>query len=352
MCIFGAVCCGALITNILLKDNVARLRPFEASYEYAEWWFNVGSPTEDGFSFPSGHVTACAAGMTAITLMRGKKWLVPSVIIVLIMGISRNYLMAHYPSDVLFAATDYLDQLDDGKILFGWAHAAQGLDFTSKCLEKNFTVIAWEEIFEDGRYIFYRNREIAGEAAVMHAFCNYGKMPYDCKVAIVGNGQTAKGAMRILHGLGATVDVYGRKQEQLFRKKLYEYDVIINCVMWDISRKDHLIYKDDLAKMQPNSMIVDVSCDPYLGVETSHPTTISDPVYEVDGVLHYAVDNTPAMFPFTVTKVLSEGTVRMMDDVIEGTYPPALLDAMVIEQGHIRSKSVWDFREARGLLCK
>lgn len=254
--------------------------------------------------------------------------------------------------DVKLGDADYLDQLDDGKILFGWAHAAQGLDFTSKCLEKNFTVIAWEEIFEDGRYIFYRNREIAGEAAVMHAFCNYGKMPYDCKVAIVGNGQTAKGAMRILHGLGATVDVYGRKQEQLFRKKLYEYDVIINCVMWDISRKDHLIYKDDLAKMQPNSMIVDVSCDPYLGVETSHPTTISDPVYEVDGVLHYAVDNTPAMFPFTVTKVLSEGTVRMMDDVIEGTYPPALLDAMVIEQGHIRSKSVWDFREARGLLCK
>ena len=255
-------------------------------------------------------------------------------------------------TDVKLGDADYLDQLDDGKILFGWAHAAQGLDFTSKCLEKNFTVIAWEEIFEDGRYIFYRNREIAGEAAVMHAFCNYGKMPYDCRVAIIGNGQTAKGAMRILHGLGATVDVFGRKQEHLFRKKLYDYDVIINCVMWDISRKDHLIYKDDLAKMRPHAMIVDVSCDPYLGVETSHPTTISDPIYEVDGVLHYSVDNTPAMFPYTVTKVLSEGNVRMIDDVIEGTYPPALLDAMVIEQGHIRSKSVWDFREARGLFCK
>lgn len=254
--------------------------------------------------------------------------------------------------DVKLGDADYLDQLDPGKILFGWAHAAQGLDFTTKCLEKDFTVIAWEEIFEDGRYIFYRNREIAGEAAVMHAFCNYGKMPYDCKVAIIGNGQTAKGAMRILHGLGATVDVYNRRQEHLFRKRLYEYDVVINCVMWDISRRDHLIYKDDLAKMRPHAMIVDVSCDPYLGVETSHPTTISDPVYEVDGVVHYSVDNTPAMFPYTVTKVLSEGTVRLMDDVIEGTYPPAMLDAIVIEQGHIRSKSVWDFREARGLPCK
>jgi len=103
VCIFGAVCCGALITNIILKDNVARPRPFESSVDYELWWMAVGSPAEDGFSFPSGHVTACAAAMTAITLMRGKKWIVPSVVIVLLMMISRNYLMAHYPSDVCAA---------------------------------------------------------------------------------------------------------------------------------------------------------------------------------------------------------------------------------------------------------
>ena len=103
VCIFGAVCCGALITNILLKDTIARPRPYESSVEYELWWMAVGSPAEDGFSFPSGHVTACAAAMTAITLMRGKKWIVPSVVIVLLMMISRTYLMAHYPSDVCAA---------------------------------------------------------------------------------------------------------------------------------------------------------------------------------------------------------------------------------------------------------
>lgn len=255
-------------------------------------------------------------------------------------------------TDVKLGDADYLDELEDGKILFGWAHAAQGTAFTTKCLEKNFTVIAWEEIFENGRYIFYRNREVAGEAAVLQAFCHYGKMPYECRVAIIGNGQTAKGALRYLHGLGATVDVYGRKLEQLFRQKMYDYDVIINCVLWDISRTDRLIYKEDLKKFKPHSMIVDVSCDPHLEIETSHPTTISDPVYTVDGVIHYAVDNTPGMFPLTVTKVLSEGNVRIFDSVIEGNLTPSLKDAMVIENGHIRSKSVWDFREARGLPCK
>ena len=103
VCIFGAVCCGALITNVILKDLVARPRPFEVEALYREWWQFVGSPAEDGFSFPSGHVTAAAAGTTAICLMWGKKWIIPSVAYVFLMALSRNYLMAHYPSDV-FAA--------------------------------------------------------------------------------------------------------------------------------------------------------------------------------------------------------------------------------------------------------
>ena len=104
VCVFGAVCCGALITNIILKDMIARPRPFETVELFKQWWQAVGAPAEDGFSFPSGHVTAAAAGMTAITLMKGKKWIVPSVVWVLLMMMSRNYLMAHYPSDVLVAA--------------------------------------------------------------------------------------------------------------------------------------------------------------------------------------------------------------------------------------------------------
>ena len=255
-------------------------------------------------------------------------------------------------TDVKLGDADYLDQLDNGKILFGWAHAAQGIAFTDMCLKKGFTVIAWEEIFEEGRYLFYRNREVAGEAAILQAFPYYGKMPYECRVAIIGNGQTAKGAMRILHGLGAEVDVYGRRLETLFREKMVDYDVIVNCVMWDISRKDHLISRDDLKRLKPHAMIVDVSCDAGLGIETSRPTTIDKPVYMEEGVLHYAVDNTPAMFPLTVTKVLSEGNVRIFDPVIEGRLTPALENAVVIEEGHIRDQKVWDFREARGFLCR
>ena len=103
VCLFGAVACGALITSIILKDLVARPRPF-MSEPFSDWYLAVGAPFEDDFSFPSGHVTAAAAGMTALRLRNGKKWTIPAIVWVVLMCMARNYMMAHYPSDVLFGA--------------------------------------------------------------------------------------------------------------------------------------------------------------------------------------------------------------------------------------------------------
>lgn len=254
-------------------------------------------------------------------------------------------------ADVKLGDADYLGEVAPGRTLFGWAHAVQQTDFTEACIRGGHTVIAWEEIDEDGRYIFHRNREVAGEAAILHGFRYSGRMPYDATVAILGNGQTAKGALRILHGLGATVDVYGRKHEALFRKKMFEYDVLVNCVMWDTARKDRVIYREDLKKMKPGTLIIDVSCDPELEIETSRPTTIDDPVYEVDGVVHYAVDNTPAMFPKTVSRILSAGVSGMVDALAEGKMPINLKPAVVIQEGRIMKDEILKFRRERGLYC-
>ena len=99
ICIFGAVACGALITNIVLKDLIARPRPCEG--DFLNQFLALGYPAEDGYSFPSGHMTAISAATLAIFLCFNKKFSWIGFPFVLLMGASRIYLLAHYPSDVL-----------------------------------------------------------------------------------------------------------------------------------------------------------------------------------------------------------------------------------------------------------
>ncbi len=229
---------------------------------------------------------------------------------------------------------DYLQELDY-QTIFGWVHATQNRDITDKLLAGNLTVFAWEKMFQKGRHIFWRNNELAGEAAVMHAFQCYAKMPYETKVAVIGRGNTARGAIKVLNMLGADVRQYDRRTEELLRDELGQYDVIVNCVLWDIMRKDHIIYRDDLKRMKKNSMLIDVSCDRNGGIETSVPTTIEKPTYMIDGVLHYVVDHTPALFYKTFTWNNSEVIWKYINELNNGIYGEVLKDALIIEDGRI-----------------
>ena len=103
-CMLLAILCGALMTNVILKDWICRLRPYAASDLFREFWTFVGSHAESEFSFPSGHTTAAAAAATGLWLTRGKKYLAISIPYVALMAASRNYFMVHYPTDVIAGA--------------------------------------------------------------------------------------------------------------------------------------------------------------------------------------------------------------------------------------------------------
>ena len=238
---------------------------------------------------------------------------------------------------------DYLEELDH-QTIFGWVHATQNRDITDKLLAGNLTAFAWEKMFQKGRHVFWRNNELAGEAAVMHAFQCYARMPYETKVAVIGRGNTARGAIKVLNMLGADVRQYDRRTEELLRDELGQYDVIVNCVLWDVMRKDHIIYRDDLKRMRRNSMIIDVSCDRNGGIETSVPTTIEKPIYMVDGVLHYVVDHTPALFHKTFTWNNSEVIWRYISELQRESYGDILSDALIVENGKIIDKEIIKFQ--------
>lgn len=235
---------------------------------------------------------------------------------------------------------DYLKQLDAGQTIFGWIHATQNKRITDILIERKLTAYAWENMYHKNRHVFWRNNELAGEAAVLHAFQCYAKMPYETKVAVIGNGNTARGVIKILNMLGAEIMQYTRKTEKLLQDEIENYDVIVNCVLWDITRKDHIIYKEDLLKMKKDSMIIDVSCDRNGAIETSIPTTIESPVYLMNGVLHYVVDHTPSIFYKTFSRNNSEVVFPYLEALMLDTQEQVLSQALIIEKGKIIDQSL------------
>ncbi len=235
---------------------------------------------------------------------------------------------------------DYLVDLHRGQSIFGWVHATQNRDITDRIIDSGLTAYAWENMHEGGRHIFWRNNELAGEAAVIHAFQCYGRMPYETKVAVLGRGNTARGAIKVLNMLGADVMQYDRRMEGLFRAELGNYDVVVNCILWDVRRTDHIIYRSDLKRMKRNAMIVDVSCDRNGGIESSIPTTIENPTYTVDGIVHYVVDHTPSLFYKTFSENNSALIGKYIDRLIEDRCDDVLMDSVVIRDGKIVDQSI------------
>lgn len=235
---------------------------------------------------------------------------------------------------------DYIENLKQQQIIFGWVHAVQNEKLTDILVEKKITAYAWEDMEEKGRHSFWRNNEIAGEAAVLHSFQYYGGMPYNAKVAVLGRGNVANGAVKMLNKMGAQVTIYNRKSEKLFQDELHAYDIVVNCILWDIARKDHIIYKKDIKKMREGNMIVDVSCDHSGAIETSVPTTIENPVYTIDGIVHYVVDHTPAIYYRTASLEVSCVIAKYVDDLVNNIENTVLNNAKIISNGIILDEKI------------
>ena len=149
-------------------------------------------------------------------------------------------------------------------------------------------------------------------------------------VLVLGGGTVGEAAARMAAGLGADVwitDISLPRLRQLemelpvnihtlystdhnIREKLPYMDIVVGSVLVPGDKAPHLITRDMLKLMEPGSVLVDVAIDQGGCFETSHPTTHSEPVYTMDGIVHYAVANIPGAVPNTSTLALTNATLR------------------------------------------
>lgn len=225
-------------------------------------------------------------------------------------------------------ATEYA-YLRADHTLFTNIHPAANREQLDKLLEAKLTAIAAEETHELGS----PNSVLAGEVGALegarlvlspHGGSGRHFMPHfgapAAQAVVLGLGGAGRGALRTLLGLGMAVvgldvNAAARRDVQLHWCRsdfitddidtlplyLREADLVLNCVLWDKSRADHLITRHMLKDMKRGAVIVDIACDPAGAIETSRPTTWQDPLYEVDGIRHFCVDNIPAAVPVTAS---------------------------------------------------
>jgi alanine dehydrogenase len=217
------------------------------------------------------------------------------------------------------------DYLRPEHIIFTNIHGAADRPQLGRLLEVGLVAIAAEETHEYGS----PNSVLAGEVGAFegvrlvlaphggtgrHFMRHFGAAP--AFAVVIGLGGVGRGALRTLLGLGLTVvglDISAAAQKEAALtwydrgfsadtiERLSEYlgqaDLVVNCVLWDKSRDDHLLTRVMLKQMKPRAVIVDISCDPAGAIETSRPTSWEDPVYEVEGIRHFCVDNIPGAVP-------------------------------------------------------
>jgi alanine dehydrogenase len=173
------------------------------------------------------------------------------------------------------------------------------------------------------------------------------------KVLVLGGGTVGEAAARMAAGMGADVtitDISLPRLRQLemelpanvhalyssehnIRKELPDVDIVIGSVLVPGDKTPHLITHDMLKLMEKGTVLVDVAIDQGGCFETSHPTTHSDPVYEVDGILHYCVANIPGAVPYTSTMALTNATLRYAVSLADKGWRQACKDDEALYRG-------------------
>lgn len=191
-------------------------------------------------------------------------------------------------------------------------------------------------------------------------------------VAVIGAGVVGTSAVRIAVGLGARVTVINLDLDRLrslddlyggriatcaasafaIERAVVEADLVIGAVLVPGARAPKVIPRSLVAKMQPGSVIVDVAVDQGGCCETTKPTTHSNPVYLVNGVVHYCVTNMPGIVPHTSTRALTNATLpyiaRLASEGVANAIhsDPGLAKGVNVMNGKITCQAV---AESHGL---
>ena len=276
-------------------------------------------------------------------------------------------------------------------IVWGWPHCVQQRAIAQQAIDRKLTLIAFEEMFawgpdgQCGLHTFYKNNEMAGYSAVLHALQLkgtdglYGKQR---KVVIFGFGSVSRGAIYALSARGYTditvcimrpdwvlrEEVSGcryvriRFDAQEHRMVMAEEDgserplidlvadaeLLVNGIFQDPNRPVTFINENEQAQLKSGCLIVDVSCDEGMGFPFARPTTFERPMFKAGQVDYYAVDHTPSYLWESASWEISAALLKFLPTVMGGPSKwqqnETIRRAIEIQDGVIQNERILTFQ--------
>jgi N5-(carboxyethyl)ornithine synthase len=285
-----------------------------------------------------------------------------------------------------------LQEIREGGFIWGYPHCAQQGDITQTAIDRKLTLIAFEDMFiwspdgQMGRHTFYKNNEMAGYCAVIHALQlrgidgHYGNQR---KVIIFSFGAVSRGAIYALKAHGfrditiciqrpdhevreEVLDVhYVRIREgnngearmvtiehdgtvRPLSELISESEIIINGTYQDTDNPIDFVTEEEKDSLKPGSLIIDVSCDEGMGFYFAKPTTFKNPILNIDNIDYYAVDHTPSYLWESASRSISAALIVYLPIILEGRKSwlknLTIKNAINTDDGIIKKESVLSFQ--------
>ena len=306
---------------------------------------------------------------------------------------SRHELLADLGNVILAKPMlkDFEELREDG-ILWGYPHCVQQRSHTQAAIDRKQTLIAFEDMFvwgpngNIGRHTFYKNNEMAGYCAVLHALFlkgidgHYGNQR---KVLIFSFGAVSRGAIYALKARGfrditiciqrpdhevreEVLDCHyirireGKEDES--RMLLVEHDgserplidliseaeIIVNGTFQDPEHPKLFVSEEELPSLKPGCVIIDVSCDEGMGFSFAKPTSFKNPMFKVGKVDYYAVDHTPSYLWESASRSISAALIVHLPTVLAGSESwqknETIRQAINLDKGIIKKPDIISFQ--------
>lgn len=274
-----------------------------------------------------------------------------------------------------------INLISENQILFTFFHFSANIEMTEKLLEKKAICLAYELVEENRELkILKPMSEIAGKLSIQEGM-KYLEKEYGGKgillsgaegvkpgkVVIIGGGNVGYNAAKIATGIGADVTILELKEERIkflkekfpeinvipssessIKESIKKCDVIIGAVLIPGKRTPVLIKEEDIKNIEEGTVLVDVSIDEGGISDTSRPTTHKNPIFLLNGVIHYCVANIPGIVPRTSTIALNHATFQYVkvlaekgENALKENIP--LKKGMALYKGEIKNKSLKEY---------